>query len=184
MLDAEIAAQPWRDYLKAQRQAFAGKLIYVSPRDQLAAVTWWDLSDAVGVLGPYSLSDKRDATAHQLKVGWQAHLGEIASIAQGANRPAYVFGIAYPPTALAARDPATPLAAGEAPALEVQERCYDSALLALQGHEIQGVFFRLDRAEAQALTLDFNLQMLMKKHWGAAEIAASSTSASTTPAAP
>lgn len=156
--DAEFTPEQWNTCLKQARAIFPATptakntLIYVTPRSDLADVTWLSNCDLLGVAGPFPLSGKKKPSDKDLADGWDAQLIEISSVAERYLKPAVLFDVSYPASVTAASHPDGTAKEGSKPseqAREIQLNCYKSALLATRGQaNLHGVILRYDTPPA------------------------------------
>lgn len=142
----------WDDLLKAVHQIYKGKLTYAANEEELNKVCFWDspLINYIGIDAYYQLTNKKNPTAAELKVGWQKALKAILTNAP-TKKPILILELGYRSLDGANMYPEDYEVEGNVDLTE-QAKCYQAAfeVLAASTRRIKGMYWWMWNPQANA----------------------------------
>ncbi len=124
----------WRDTIARVRKHTDAHLTYAANWDAYATVPFWDALDAVGVQAYFPVvPGTGEPDERALAAGWARILEEVSAVAAAAHKPVVFTELGYNESSKAAQEPWS-YHRGGPQAAELQARCLDAALSAIDGH--------------------------------------------------
>lgn len=131
LLEAEAG---WRDVIARVRSRTPAHLTYAANWDAYARVPFWDALDAVGVQAYFPVVPSEVPLSDDaLRAGWARILDEVSDVAAAAGKSVVFTELGYNESSRAAQEPWS-YHQGGPQAAELQARCLDAALQAIDGH--------------------------------------------------
>ena len=132
----------WRKIIAAVRAVYRGKVTYGANWNEYEEVKFWDALDYIGVLAYFPLAKGENPDAVQLASAWEKRCTELGRFsARNAGKQFLFVEIGYNESARAAAEPWS-FASGGENAVEIQQRCIQSALALTGKHPwLAGMFF-------------------------------------------
>jgi len=143
------AETEWRGHIKAVRQALPKvPLTYAANWDRYQKVSFWDAVDVIGIQAYFPLvAHERVPSDAELKAGWQRVLGGLRDYAKKLDRKILFTELGYDCNPLAASQPWKGTRRGSAAGRELQGRCLEAALRAVEAEpSVVGLFLWKDFA--------------------------------------
>ncbi len=143
------AESEWRGHVKSVRQALPKvPLTYAANWDRYQKVSFWDAVDVIGVQAYFPLvAHERVPSDAELQAGWKRVLAGLRTYAQKLDRKVLFTELGYDCNPLAASQPWKGTRRGSAAGRELQGRCLEVALKAVEAEpSVVGLFLWKDFA--------------------------------------
>lgn len=149
-LEGTTAAEAeWRGHIEAVRAALPKvPLTYAANWDRYQKVSFWDAVDVIGVQAYFPLvAHGRVPSDAELQAGWKRVLGELRSYSAKLERKVLFTELGYDCNPLAASQPWKGSRSSTAAGRELQARCLEAALKAVEAEpSVVGLFLWKDFA--------------------------------------
>ncbi|WP_299529557.1 glycoside hydrolase TIM-barrel-like domain-containing protein [Ulvibacterium sp.] len=85
----------WKELIHEIRGKYSGKLTYAANWDEYPRVPFWEQLDYIGIDAYFPLSEERDPTADQLRIGWEKWKVAMAELSESVKKPVLFTEFGY-----------------------------------------------------------------------------------------
>jgi len=161
----------WREITRRVRDVYDGPLTFASNWTDYQRVPFWDALDAIGIQAYFPLHTRGVPTDAELDAGWAKVMTDVTALSARVGRPVVFTELGYNRSLGAARQPWDYSVDAGAEASDLQARCLDAALRAIDGQpDVVGAFlWKWFPGRSQPRDFDASapaMQEVIGRRWG------------------